>query len=291
MKASKAILPSLALALALGTVGCNAAESDSESSGDGSADGGGDDLSFYSMLLGAILLNDPIGDFLDSDSNLNDSAIGRAFIDIIGDVADETGPDVTLGEAIDFVIAAGGSGGRVDDAVVAVPRSADGSIPRQGVLPGGASMTTSGPFIAYNVTFQGDIPLSGPDYLTYALVADTDGDDANNFVPLPSFDNDLFQGTDWWFQLNYDAGTDTWSAEVATVDSSNSVSGASSNAAAVITGSNIVFIVPTSDVPSSASVRATAFVHDGNFTPGARGADTLPEPMAAPAPISSILLD
>ena len=83
-----------------------------------------------------------------------------------------------------------------------------------------------------------------------------------------------------------DGRSETALTEVAAGNATSAVTG---NAGAYICDNEVFFIVSTSLVPESSGVRATAFIHDGNFTQGNRGADTLPEPMEPLADLVDLL--
>ena len=104
----------------------------------------------------------------------------------------------------------------------------------------------------------------------YALVADTDGSPANNYVPGAPWDWDLFRDTDTWWVLDRDAAG--WS-----MDRFDASFGVPSPTAmrAVIRGNTILWLVPASEMPEGATFRTTSFRHDGSYAPGVSGADVI----------------
>ena len=74
--------------------------------------------------------------------------------------------------------------------------------------------------------------------------SDKDGDDENNFVPLPAFEFDYFQGSDRWYAAEYNP-TSGWSLVVSDVVA-NAPQAAASAARLMIRDNTIVLAVPLS---------------------------------------------
>lgn len=109
----------------------------------------------------------------------------------------------------------------------------------------------------------------------YSLVFDSDLDPANDWqINLP-FDWDLFQGADRWYQAIYSHTDGDWVLSVNQVSEGNEVSDPlPSSVRVVIDGEWVIWFVPSSEIPAfPGRLRATAFGHDGAFTPESRGGD------------------
>ena len=139
------------------------------------------------------------------------------------------------------------------------------------------------------------IPLSGDVSLIYSMVVDSDRDAANDWVFVPPFDWDQFQGTDRWYQLIYDHRTDTWSLIVTQLlpDGSQSRVGEASSARVVVEGDVVVFFVSMDEFPHRRpGVRLTSFGHDGFFSESFRGMDVSGEdPTQPPQRVSAEVLE
>lgn len=110
----------------------------------------------------------------------------------------------------------------------------------------------------------------------YAIVFDSDGDPANDWVFNPPFDWDLFQGTDRWYQAVYSHTTNTWTLAMTQVTADGSTEPGPSAARAVIVDGWVIWFVPSSELPLfPAPLRVTSFSHDGAFSPDTRGADVI----------------
>ena len=130
-----------------------------------------------------------------------------------------------------------------------------------------------GEVLALGMTLDAPVPPADADRsFTYSAVFDSDGDPANNWVFNPPFDFDLFQNADRWYQLVWDHTTQAWSLSVSQVGADQTVSVVESSVRAAVSGSNVVFFVPRSEVGDGA-YRLTSFGHDGAFSESDRGAD------------------
>jgi hypothetical protein len=108
----------------------------------------------------------------------------------------------------------------------------------------------------------------------YALVFESDGDTANDWVFNPPFDWDLFQGADRWYQTIYSHTTGEWAMSVIQLDDTGTPGPDASSVRVVIQGPWVVWFVPAAEIPDfPGRFRATAFAHDGQFTAATRGAD------------------
>jgi hypothetical protein len=120
------------------------------------------------------------------------------------------------------------------------------------------------------------VPTSpaGTSYI-YSLVFDSNGLADDNWHANPPFDWDYFAGTDRWYQATYDHVSKTWVLFVTQVSADGTTQQVLPSAVrAVIIDDWFVWFVPESELPSYPSpLRATAFAHDGAFTPETRGGD------------------
>ena len=130
------------------------------------------------------------------------------------------------------------------------------------------------------VTFVLDVgervPSADPTWsYIYALVLDSNGDPADDYVPDPAFPFDYFRGTDRWYELRWDAATAAWSLVVTQLDSASARANVESTARVVVEGARVTFFVSRTELPALvAGFRVSAFRHDGSFTVDTRGGDT-----------------
>lgn len=145
---------------------------------------------------------------------------------------------------------------------------------RRTVCPAGAGPIPPGEVLMLMMVLDGEVPLEDPNlFYTYAAVFDSDGDPANNFQFVEPFVWDFFQGTDRWYELNWDPQAGQWTLDVSDVVNQQRQP-AASNARAVIDGNLIVFFIPTSEfaVPRP-GYRLTSFFTDGTFQPETSAGD------------------
>ncbi len=117
----------------------------------------------------------------------------------------------------------------------------------------------------------GDVAAEAGQWLyTYALVAETDGSAANDYVPGAPWDWDLFRDTDRWWVMEWDGFG--WSME--RYDASFGVS-VPTAMRAVVRGNTILWLAPGDELPDGATFRTTSFRHDGSFAPAVSGADVI----------------
>jgi hypothetical protein len=110
--------------------------------------------------------------------------------------------------------------------------------------------------------------------LIFSAVFDSDGDAANNWVPIDPWDWDFFQGADRWYQLMRSAGGSSWSLSCTQVDSSQATAAAPTDALALVYGSYITFLIPINEIPAAApTYRLTAYGDDGAWSEDDRGGD------------------
>ena len=129
---------------------------------------------------------------------------------------------------------------------------------------------------AFTMVLAADVPTADADHsFIYSVVLDSDDAAANNWVFVPPYDWDLFQGADRWYQLVWDHLKQLWSLSVTQVDDQQQNSDvASSGARAVISGRSVTFYIPAAEIPAmNPGYRLTAFGHDGNYSETDRGAD------------------
>ncbi len=149
------------------------------------------------------------------------------------------------------------------------------------ILPETPDTQTAGDWLVITAVYAGDIPLADASkFYQYGFVFDVDGNAANNFVPLPEFGNDYFQGSDRWYAAEYNP-TSGWTLKVSSIVNNAPVSVASA-ARLMIKDNTIVLAIPTSEVPSKdAFVRTSSFCHDGDFglnAPNVWSGDAFPQP-------------
>ncbi len=138
----------------------------------------------------------------------------------------------------------------------------------------------------------GDIPLAGGEHsLIYSVVLDSDRDPANDWVFMPPFDWDFFQGTDRWYQLIYDHISDEWSLTVTQLTANGEIPEVveASTVRAVVEGDVVaVFISMEEFAADDPAFRFSAFGHDGFFTESTRGGDVSgSDPTEPPIPIGA----
>jgi hypothetical protein len=123
-----------------------------------------------------------------------------------------------------------------------------------------------GNYVVAFLRADGEIPLGDTARrYQYAFVFDADGQPANNYRAAPDFPNDFFQGTDRWYEVDYQPATG-WQLRVKRVDANNRVSEVGSAARVVIVKDGLLLLAPQNEfgVPRPAS-RMTAFAHEGDF--------------------------
>ncbi len=123
-----------------------------------------------------------------------------------------------------------------------------------------------GDLFAASFVFEGEVPLDDAVWLkTYAVVFDQDGDDTNNWVPLPQYPGDFFQDTDLWYQLDYAPGAD-WTVTVSVADQNQNITPIPSDARFVIQGNSITAFIPADELADDCpDHRLTAFGHRGDY--------------------------
>jgi len=132
-------------------------------------------------------------------------------------------------------------------------------------------------FVAFNGLFD-NTDLSR--IWRFAVVVDSDGLSANNYVPPLTDLNSPVKGTDSWYSLVYLPG-DGWSFHLYLADGSEAIT----SARVVLSGNALVFVIPRSEVPGpGAGFRITTFTHTGDFGIGGDwSGDVHPKPSALAA--------
>lgn len=216
--------------------------------------------------------------------------------DSSGDCADSEGPGVTCSEFADYVdlisynVRATDTLSRAEVEALfgntAYPCDELGGGVRTvctatpGVFPEGAMWVGS-------MILGADVPDADPDHsLIYSLVFDSDGDPANDWVIVPPYVWDYFQGTDRWYQLIWNHLTRTWSVTATQVDASQAQASVPSAVRVVIVGDAVTFFIPITELPSATpAYRFSGFIHDGEFSRSGRGGDVSgSDPTAPPVP-------
>jgi hypothetical protein len=124
-------------------------------------------------------------------------------------------------------------------------------------------------FLVYMV-LDGEIPLEDPDnFYTYGAVFDADGNTANNFQAQSPYNWDYFQGTDRWYELDWDPNLGVWTLYV-----NEQWNPMVSNARSVIMENVVLFFIPADEFSvERPEYRLSAFVHDGTYAAENSGGD------------------
>jgi hypothetical protein len=142
---------------------------------------------------------------------------------------------------------------------------------------GGVLPMPAGEVAVLGMVLADEIPQTGGDHsLVYSAVLDSDADPANDWVFVPPFDMDYFQGTDRWYQVLYDHIADSWRLVVTQLSPDGGIGTASeaSTVRAVVEGDTVVFFISMEEFPAAEpGYRLTAFGHDGLFSESDRGGD------------------
>lgn len=149
----------------------------------------------------------------------------------------------------------------------------------------------TGEVAVFATEFADTIPLQDPDHnYTFSVVIDSDGDPANNFVFVPPFDLDLYQGTDRWYELNWWPDVGEWQLLVTSWGQmqlaweADTPAETTSDAVAVIDDNLLVFFIPVGEFEvSRPDYRVTGFGSDGTYAPGASGADVIGQDTITPS--------
>lgn len=163
------------------------------------------------------------------------------------------------------------------------------------VAPSKVEAMPKGELLVLAMELDGEVPLNDPDHFyTYAAVLDSDGDSTNNFQYMDPYDWDYFQGTDLWYQLDWNPMMGEWQLYVSWWNGQSAVE-ASINARAVIDGNLVVFFIPVEGFKTARpDYRLTAFAHDGTYAPEASGGDVTGDDPTQPLlelPQTAIVVD
>lgn len=123
-----------------------------------------------------------------------------------------------------------------------------------------------GPYLFVWQTMQAAIPLDDPVQLfQYAFVADHDRQVLNNYRGEAPFEDDYFDNTDLWFELEYNP-EDGWNLQI-TDALDGTLMPLQSAARGILSGPVQMFVIPTSEFKGSSTIAArwTAFAHEGDF--------------------------
>ena len=125
-----------------------------------------------------------------------------------------------------------------------------------------------GEWIIISQVFDADIPLNDPENdFQYGFVFDSNNTAADNWVAVPQFANDYFQGTDRWYEASY-SPENGWQLNVTVVTDpdTNSTESDSSGAFVLIDENAMTLFVPASEFAvENPGYRITSFRHDGKF--------------------------
>lgn len=139
------------------------------------------------------------------------------------------------------------------------------------VCPADVVPIEEGGLIVIAATYMDLIPGPGAgEYYTYAAVFDSNGDPSDDWVYQGEYDWDLYQGTDRWYQVNWDPAAQEWSMLV----SAGLDAYGPSAARAMLFGDTILWLIPAAEFSADLpAYRVTSFVHDGTFAPEVSGGD------------------
>lgn len=136
------------------------------------------------------------------------------------------------------------------------------------VCPDTEKALVAGDFIFISFNVLADVPLNDLlDFYTYAVVFESDGEAANDWVPLPAYAGDFYQGTDTWYELSYFPGSG-WQVSATKVTSGalRTTEAMATDARATVRGNSIHFAIPRSELTGEApKFRITAFRHKGDY--------------------------
>jgi len=136
------------------------------------------------------------------------------------------------------------------------------------VCPIGPSPLVEGDYGIFAMVVQEDVPLDDPtNFFTYAFVFDSDDSTANDWVAVPAFQNDYYQGTDKWYELAY-SPTVGWQlkATIVTDVVNHQTAAVQTSARGIILGRAVLLLVPMDEFPSdSPDFRLNTFRHTGDF--------------------------
>lgn len=125
-----------------------------------------------------------------------------------------------------------------------------------------------GEWVILSQVLDADVPLNDPEnFFQYGFVFDVNNNAADNWAPLPEFQNDFFQDTDRWYVVSYNP-VDGWMLDVTVVtDPATNFTAADSSAAfALIDENAITLFAPASEFAvENPGYRLTSFRHTGDF--------------------------
>lgn len=126
-----------------------------------------------------------------------------------------------------------------------------------------AAAPPAGQWVAVSMILGSFLPEADPwNHYQYGFVFDSDGNNGNNWVPLPQFANDYFQGTDLWYTLDYSPSAG-WQLNVRSSAKQASVVSA---ARVVIRENTLTLFVPADEFDTATpTFRLTSFRHAGDF--------------------------
>ena len=127
-------------------------------------------------------------------------------------------------------------------------------------IPAGAP---AGECIVLGMVLSSFLPESDPsNSYQFGFVFDSDGDEGNNWVPIPQYANDYFQDTDRWYAVEYTPASG-WRLNVTAAGKQLP---AGSAARAIIRENTLTLVVPRTEFASPYPVfRLTAFRHSGDY--------------------------
>ena len=156
------------------------------------------------------------------------------------------------------------------------------------VCPPQSNPFAAGNYIMMSQVFDADIPLADAiNFFQYAFVFDSDNNPNNNWLALPQFANDYFQGTDRWYVFDYDPrrletkdgkgnGASGWILDVSQVvgtGDTRQITKVASGAFGLIQGNSVTIFIPENELPGSLGkgttpapqFRISSFRHAGDF--------------------------
>jgi hypothetical protein len=135
----------------------------------------------------------------------------------------------------------------------------------QTLCPPGGAAPKEGEYAVVIAETEKPIPLADPrNHYQLGFVFDADGDATNNYTSSPAYPDDLFKGTDRWYQGTYTPGM-TWTMKVDTAHGTT-ITPAASTARMIVKSNVVVAVIPTSELfPASLRYRISMFRHTGDY--------------------------
>jgi hypothetical protein len=128
-----------------------------------------------------------------------------------------------------------------------------------------AQALVPGDYLLVGNVLHGAPPSVPQSYITYGLVFDGDGDPANDFQADPAYPNDWYQGTDTWYELEFDPACG-WFATATKMTTGVPTALFGTAARVIVVDNAVTLLVPAGDFAAPAPAhRITAFDHPGDW--------------------------